>query len=269
MTETLTHRQSGMLQYVRCGEKFRRKREEWRPSGVSMLRGTGVHAGAAHNFRQKIESHQDLKRDDIIDVSIASFDNKLEEEGCTLAPEEKSRGEKTVIGEERDRVWRLAALQADQLAPLVQPVAVEQTIIANFDTHGFKFRGTLDLKDELRKIIDIKSARKKKPKNEQHKDFQLTTYACLNFIATKQMPSSLELNVLVDKKTPEMQILTTTRTVEDFEVWFRYVVAVDKAIRAGVFPPANKSDWWCAPKWCEYWTDCIYWSDAERARMVA
>jgi len=271
MTNQLIHRQSAIITYWMCAEKYRRRyaNEEFRSPCARMIRGSGVHGGAAHNFRQKKDSHQDLKKQDIVDKAVAVFDEIYENEGCTLAPEEKSRGKGIVIGEERDRVWRLSELQADDLAPTIQPVAVEQTIIADFPSLGFKVRGTLDLKDSRNVIQDLKSSTKKRPAADVHKDFQLTTYAALDFTLTKKMPAGLKLNVLVDKKRPELQILETARDMQDFETWFRTIKAVDAAIRAGIFPPTNKHNWWCSPKWCEYWADCIYWSESERSRISA
>jgi len=272
LTELLVHRQSSILTYVRCGEQYRRRYVEGdvRPPGVRMLRGTGVHAGAKHNFRQKIESHEDLKGDDIIDFSIATFDDRLKNEGVSLAPDEKSRGEGIVVGEERDRVHRLSTLYADDFAPVIQPVSVEQTIEAEFPSKGFKLHGTLDLKDTREIVIDLKSSVRKRSKGDQHKDFQLTMYSALVFTLEKKMPAGAELVVLVDKKSgAEVQILPTTRTVQDFAAWFRYIEAVHNGITKGVFPPANKADWWCSPKWCGYWFDCQFWSDSERSRVTA
>lgn len=272
MTELLVHRQSSILTYVRCGEQYRRRyiEKHIRPPGVRMLRGTGVHAGAKHNFRQKIESHEDLKSQDIIDYSIATFDGRFKEQGVTLAPDEKSRGQGIVVGEERDRTYRLSELYADKFAPAIQPVSVEQTIEAEFPSKGFKLHGTTDLKDTREIIIDLKSSVRKRSKGEQHKDFQLTMYAALDFTLHKKMPAGCELVVLVDKKSgAEVQTLSTTRTVQDFAAWFRYIEAVHDGILKGVFPPTNKANWWCSPKWCGYWADCQYWSDSERSRVIA
>ena len=271
MTEELTtHRQSGLLMYVRCAEQYRRRiiENEIRPPAVRMLRGTGIHAGAQFNFRQKKESHEDLSAKKIIDYSVAIFDTRYDSEGVTLAPDEKSVGRNIVIGRERDRVWRLAELQAEKFAPTVQPIAVEQTIVAEFPHLGFNVRGTLDLKDDEEIITDIKSSTRSMTKGDQHKDFQLTNYSVLDFILNKKFSKGCRLAVLVDKKKPDVQILHTTRDEQDIDTWLRTVKEIDKAIRAGVFPPANKRDWWCSPKWCGYWFDCPYWSDSERSRVI-
>jgi len=258
--------------WVRCGEQYRRRyvEKEIRPPGVRLHRGTGVHAGAKHNFRQKTETHEDLKQQDIIDFSVSAFDERVKVEGVSLAPAEKSRGLGIVVGEERDRVFRLSELYADDYAPGIQPVSVEQTIEAEFPSKGFKLHGTLDLKDERQVVVDLKSGTKKRSQGDQHKDFQLTMYTALDFCHLKKMPAGAELVILVDKKSgAEVQSLPTTRTVEDFEAWFRYIETVHDGIMKGVFPPADKSQWWCHPKWCGYWFDCPYWSDSERSRVTA
>lgn len=271
MTELIVHRQSSILTYVKCGERYRRRyiENEIRPPGVRLHRGSGVHAGAKSNFRQKVESHEDMKAQDIVDISVAAFDDRVKAEGVTLSPDEKSRGQGIIVGEERDRVDRLSRLQAEDFAPIIQPVSVEQTIEADFPSKGFKLHGTLDLKDTRQVVVDIKSSVRKRSKGDQHKDFQLTMYSALDFTLHKKMPAGAELVVLVDKKSgAEVQVLPTTRTAQDFEAWFRYIETVHNGIRKGVFPPADKSNWWCSPKWCGYWFDCPYWSDSERARVI-
>jgi len=271
MTELLTHSQSSLLMYIRCGEQYRRRfiENDIRPPGVRMLRGTGIHAGAQFNFRQKRESHEDLASKKIIDYSIAIYDARYNNEGVTLAPEEKTIGRNKVVGQERDRVWRLAELQALRFAPTIQPVSVEQTIEAEFPSLGFKVRGTLDLKDETEIITDIKSSVKSRTKGDVHKDFQLTNYFALDYILNKKFAKGCRLAVLVDKKKPDIQILDSVRAEDDLDTWVRTIKEIDKAIRAGVFPPANKVDWWCSPRWCGYWFDCQYWSDSERSRVAS
>jgi hypothetical protein len=234
-----------------------------------MLRGSGVHRGAQHNFSQKVESKQDLKADDIIDFAVNNFDERLETDGCYLAPDERSRGQGIVVAEERDRVWRLSSLMATQLAPTIQPEAVEAQVTADFSTLNFKVVGTIDLITVSQAIRDLKSATKSRSKGDQHKDFQITTYAALYFALKKQMPTSLGLDVLVDlKKGPKLQQLETTRTVEDFTVWFNRIIAFDEAIKSGNFPPTNGQNWWCSPRWCGYWEDCSYISSSERSRVL-
>jgi len=272
MTEELTtHRQSGLLMYARCPAQYKRRFVDGqiRPPFARMLRGTGVHAGAHFNFRQKVDSHEDLKAKDIIDYSIAVYDNKYSEEGIILAPKEKTIGKNKVLGQERDRCWRLSELQAEKFAPTVQPIAVEKSIEADFPEHGFKVRGTLDLKDDKNIITDVKAGTKKRTVRDVHKDFQLSMYYALDMIFTGTSADGVRLAVLVDKKSPEVQLLESFRTDEDFVAWFKTVVEFDKAIKAGVFPPCNKAEWWCSPDWCGYWVDCEFWSDSERARFLA
>lgn len=243
---------------------------EIRPPGVRMLRGSGVHRSSQHNFSQKIETREDLKATDISDFAVNDFDERLEKDGCYLAPSERSRGKGIVVAEERDRVWRLSDLLATALAPQIQPAAVEAQVTAAFDQLGFTVQGTIDLITDKQVIRDVKSAVKSRSKGDEKTDFQLTTYGALYYALYKRMPAGLGLDVLVDlKRGPKLQQLETVRTLEDFVTWVKRIEAVDAAIRAGNFPPTNPQNWWCNPKWCGYWEDCIYLSDSERSRVLS
>lgn len=271
MNSLSIYSQSRILMFDKCAEQFRRRYilNEIRPPGIRMLRGTGIHRASQHNFSQKIESHQDLKISDISDYAISEFDTRINKEGVYLAPDERSRGMNVVVSEERDRVWRLSNLFGKSLAPIIQPISVEAKVSAEFDSLGFTVEGTIDLITIEKAVRDIKSSVKSRSKGDQHSDFQLTTYAALYYALNKEMPSSLGLDVLVDLKTsPKLQQLETTRTLQDFIVWFAKIEATHKAITAGNFPPTNSQNWWCNPRWCGYWEDCKYISDSERSRIL-
>ena len=94
---------SSLEMYAKCGEQFRRRYIEGDkiPPGVSMLRGTGVHAGVEANMRQKIDTYRDLPVSDVVDAAVAKFDLELAG-GYSLSPDETSRGATIVIGESRD-----------------------------------------------------------------------------------------------------------------------------------------------------------------------
>ena len=69
-----------------CPERYRRRyvNQEIVPPGISLIRGTSVHKGAEHNHRQKIKSHIDLKKKEILEIVDAEFDNRKNKEGFML-----------------------------------------------------------------------------------------------------------------------------------------------------------------------------------------
>ncbi len=115
--------------YERCGEQYRRRyiEKERIPPGVALLKGTGVHGGARVNFRQKVETHEDLPKKDIVEISVTEFERSYQNQGVLLTAEEESIGLQKVMGETKDSVVTLSGLFADEVAPVYQPAFVEES----------------------------------------------------------------------------------------------------------------------------------------------
>lgn len=264
--------------YRLCPEYWRREKIEGDFLGlttVSMSRGTGVHKGAEANFKQKINSHEDLPVADIIDASVAGFEEAIEREGfgLWLNPDEKAMGKNVVVANEMDTTIDLSTLFATELAPTIQPDLVEvqgvvDVIKSDNKDEALQFKGWIDVV-EKHKIHDLKTSGRAKPKGEAHASFQLTSYAALYFNATGHWPEELELDVLVNTKKPKLQVLVTTRDRDDLEAWMETILGVHAAIKAGVFPPAPIGSWKCSPKWCPAWTSCKYVSKSSDRRQAA
>lgn len=61
--------------------------------------------------------------------------------------------------------------------------------------------------------------------------------------------------VFVKTKTPQMQVIETTRTAGELLWLLDMVRSVWDGIAAEVYP-MNPTSWKCSPKWCEYWGMC-------------
>ncbi len=127
--------------------------------------------------------------------------------------------------------------------------------------------GFIDVAEKDR-IHDLKTAKRSKPAKDIHSNFQLTTYAGLYYAATQRWPSGLEMDVLVDTKTPKMQVLETERDRADLDAWLAVVLSVYKAIQAGVFPPAPIGSYKCGPRWCPAFSSCKYVSRSVDRRLA-
>lgn len=264
--------------YRLCPEYWKREKLEGDFLGlttVSMSRGSGVHRGAEENFKQKIESHEDLPVAEIVDASVTGFEEALERDGfgLWLNPDERAMGKPATVANEMDRTVRLATLFGTDLAPQVQPDLVEvkgkvEIIGAENEDDRLDFIGYIDVVENER-IHDMKTAARAKPKGEAHGSFQLTSYAALYFASTGRWPEELELDVLVDTKKPKLQVLVTERDRGDLDAWMETILGVHAAIKAGVFPPAPIGSWKCAPKWCPAWSSCKYVSKSSDRRLAA
>ena len=142
--------------YTKCGEAFRRRYVEHEkiPPGISLLKGRAVHKGSEYNFKQKVESHVDLKAKDIVDYSVADFETTKEKEGLLLNREEESRGASIVIGDAKDSTKDLSGLYAREVAPKYQPVGVEEEVFTELPSSSHDLKGYIDLRTDDKKILD-------------------------------------------------------------------------------------------------------------------
>ena len=120
------------------------------------------------------------------------------------------------------------------------------------DTHDLK--GAIDLVETTGTVVDHKTFAKTPSQGDVDRDIQLTAYALAQSLGG-ETPPDLRLDVVVKNKTPKTAQLKTKRTENDL-LWFvEMFVQIEKAIRAGVFPP-NPTGWHCSPAMCGYWDRC-------------
>jgi len=250
----------GML--GKCPEQYRRRYEENEiiPPGVAMARGVGVHGAAKGNFRQKIESHEDLPTQDIIDIAVSEFDRVLKR-GVRFTPEEESRGAEVVIGETRDTTAGLATVFAEEVAPAYQPEMVEQKQRIVLPEAPFDLVAILDLMTTDGYVVDLKTSSKSPGLYDADQSEQLTFYALVYKALKGELPVGVSLEVLVEtpaQKKRYRKALHSTRTIGDLTALVNRINMAVKLIDAGVFIPTNPSNWWCDSRWCGYFNTCKY-----------
>lgn len=260
----LSHTQIDM--HCRCGEAYRRRYIEGEiiPPGIVLLEGKGVHGGVEVNFKQKIESHKDLPEKDIVAAAVAKFETE-KAGGYALTAEEQARGASVVLGEAKDMTAILAKLHAQEQAPDYQPVAVEHTTRIILPKSSHDLLAITDLRDDLGRIVDLKTAKKSPPQGDVDKSMQLTIYAAANMVDTGKLPTEVRLDVLVKNKTPKRVVLSSTRTMADIDVLANRMNATLDAISKGMFTPAPVGAWNCSSKWCGYWATCPYVNSERQA----
>jgi hypothetical protein len=245
--------------YFTCPESYRRRYVEGEtlPPGIALLVGSGTHRGAETNFRQKISSHADMPVAQIVDAAVAGFEDALAG-GYMLSAEEQAQGAKTVLGTAKDQVAVLAQVHAEQQAPDYQPIAIEKEILIPFPRATHNILGYIDLTDDRRRVVDFKTAAKRKPQKDADESLQLTIYAASFQIDTGSPPAEVRLDTLVKTTNPARQVLTSQRGPADFAVLINRINVMLAAVKAGIFPPAPIGSWKCCPKWCGYFDTCPY-----------
>lgn len=237
--------------YLRCGEAYRRRYVEGEriPPGIVAVQGTGVHAGAEVNFRQKILTGSDLPVRDIIDASVDGFDRQLKE-GWTVDPEGPS------VGDARDQLASLATVLAKEVCPEYQPTHVEQTVRIELPG-AYDMLGVVDLAADG-KVIDFKTTAKTMSQSQVDKSPQITFYAAAHRILTGSIAEEVVIENLVKTKKPKRVRIASTRDKRDFAALAARINAVSAGIQAGVFVPAEQGSWMCSQRWCGYYESCPY-----------
>lgn len=241
--------------YLTCGERYRRRYicGDIIPPGIALVKGKSVHKGIEINNRQKIESHEDLPKSDIIEQTVTAYEQDVQQD-LLFQPDENP---KDVIGKGKDGVVSLAGLYADEVAPTIQPVqAEEKTLIEMYDSKPIMV--VIDCIDDKGVIHDYKTSGKTKPQSEADTSLQLSLYAMAYHDQTGKMPSSLQLDTLVETKTPKYVPLVTRRDESVYQKTANFLQSVSTGIERGVFLPAQPGSWTCDPRWCGYYDTCKY-----------
>lgn len=252
---------SQLEMFLKCPEQYRRRyiEGEKRPPSIHAHRGSGFHGGVEVNYRQKIETHEDLPTKEIVEAAAEVFDNRVKMEGTAFSKEEISVGIKKVIGEHKDMTVRLATFWADNVAASYQPTMIEETIRVEMPQASRDLFAIIDIAAEGDLVIDMKTAAKSKPKDAADQSTQLTINAVCFKAKTGRFPEKVILDTIVDSKSgTKRQLLKSERDVDDIRALSNKLNVVMASIETGLFPPAPEGSWWCSEKWCGYWGDCAY-----------
>lgn len=262
--------QSQLVKFEMCGEAYRRQYIDREPdlAGTAALRGSGVHGAAQVNHRQKKTSGVDLPKKDLVDAAVASFEERKAKDGFRLTPDEQSIGVRATMARTIQTVTTLTGLYADKVAPDIHPDLIEEKIVVELPNTNISLGGTLDLTTTERRLKDFKTANRSKSQKDADESAQLTLYEFLYEKKTGHRASGIDLEVLVDLKTPKHQRISTTRGPKDRQVLFSRINVMLRAREAGIFAPAQVGAWNCSEKWCSYWSTCPY-VNSERAAASA
>jgi hypothetical protein len=173
--EHLSPSSLGML--ARCPEQWRNRyclgRKE-RP-GEALVLGTAIHSTAERNFSQKITTYQD--------VPIPELVEWYEDEGFAAAvAREEERNEFDVRWDTdperaRERGRSIIYAYQFQVAPRVQPLAVEERVEADFGL-PVPVIGYSDART-AQQVIDLKTGKQARKKIKPHWRFQAGVYSTI------------------------------------------------------------------------------------------
>ena len=234
--------------YLRCPAQyfFRYVRGIKIPPSSALTRGKCVHAGVEHNYRQKIESRQDVSVNEVTEYVAAEFEALQDE--TQFEPDE-------VPGQVKDVTVTLAKTYHVELAPKIQPILVEQEILLPIEPYGILLKGYVDLVDDKLWVRDTKTSMRSPAAAEIDKSLQLSAYAYSLQKITGEMPRGVALDYVVATKEPKVVTLEGTRNQQQINRFVNTAARVGRAISEGCFYP-SEHNFLCSPEKCGYWELC-------------
>jgi len=241
---------------LKCGEKFRRRyiEGEKAPAGIDAARGQGVHAASKVNLRQKVATMVDLPLSDMQDAARDGYVKSLQEGGVYLAPEDVP-AKNRIINTALNDVISLTGLYAAEVAPAIQPVAVEERFALDVGL-PIPMAGIMDY-EQTESIGDLKTSGKLWTPGREKTELQAKLYSYVFEKKTGKRPR-FDYKILVNKKKPELQTLSMVPTIQDYRAMLLTVVRFWQMVQSGVFLPADRGHWSCSLRWCNFYQTCRY-----------
>jgi len=206
----------------------------------SLALGLAVHRALEVNFREKVETREDLETTGVVMVFREAWMEQVPE--TEFAPDE-SQGDLRRVGE------RLVAKYMDEVAPTIQPAAVELDV--HGEIAGVPVRGRVDILDVDGQLIDIKTAARRPSSVAPDYAFQLATYRQI----TPGASGAVRIDSLV--RTQTVQVVQQAYTVENQDIRATHVLypMAHKAMDTGMYCP-NRQSLLCSRKHCSFWKHC-------------
>jgi len=206
----------------------------------SLALGLAVHQALEVNFREKIDTHEDLETTGVLCVFREAWMEQVPE--TVFAPDE-SQGDLRRQGE------RLVAKYMDEVAPAVEPAAVELDVQG--EIAGVQVRGRVDVLDVEGRLIDFKTASRRPSCVSPDYAFQLATYRQI----TPGASGEVRIDSLV--KTQAVQIVQQAYSVGEQDIRATQILypMAQKAMRSGMYCP-NRQSMLCSQKHCSFWKEC-------------
>jgi hypothetical protein len=206
----------------------------------SLALGLAVHQALEVNFREKIETREDLETAGVVCVFREAW---MEQVPQTVFTADESQGDLRRTGE------RLVSKYMDEVAQTVEPAAVELDVQGEIS--GVAVRGRVDVLDVEGRLIDFKTASRRPSSVSPDYAFQLATYQQI----TPGASGEVRIDSLV--KTQTVQIVQQAYTVWDADVRATQVLypMAQKAMGSGMYCP-NRQSMLCSQKHCSFWKQC-------------
>lgn len=255
-----TYSPSSINMIFGCGQQYYYRYIEGRkiPPAARMIVGRAVDQSSNIDLQEKLDGKELLPVEAVIDKARDTVIAEWDKEGVALDSEEAEKGIEAVKGEAIDSSVTLARLHHTDVAPAIEPSALQRKFELTIAGYDFSIIGYKDIEERGgASIRDTKTSRKSPSRLAVDESTQLDVYA-LHSYAAQGIEPEVHLDYLVDLKTPKAVTISGRKTKADFPPVLERIAATDRAVKAGVFVPARADDWRCSERWCGYWNLCPY-----------
>lgn len=251
---------SAINSYINCSlQYFFKYVEGLKPSHTSICLpfGTAYHTARAFVANAKF-ANAHLKRQDIsLEEAVAIFADSFH---AGIAQTEDLKADEGETAALEETGMRMVESLFNSLDPKEIVIETNKAFIVPVENVDTPLIGELDMltrnPDNGRlRIVDFKTAARKWPEDKAQKDLQASAY-CMAFNAEYNTIPEFRFEICTKTKKPEIQILDTERTEQDFAKFANIVRAVDHGIKSKVFIP-NSSSFFCSD--CPFKQHCEKW----------
>ena len=206
----------------------------------SLALGSAVHRALEANFRDKLETKEDLPVEGVVSLFKIAWKDQCAE---TEFRDEENPAEMGRMGEDLVRKYMSEA------APQIEPAAVELDVEGKIGE--VKVRGRVDLLDTEGTVVDVKTSARKPSGISPEYAFQLATYRQI----TPGTTGEVQLDTLVKTKT--VQLIRQSYTVSEQDLLATRVQypLVQEGIRKSLYLP-NRQSLLCSRRNCAFWRQC-------------
>lgn len=217
--------------------------------GVALTIGSTVHESVEDDLRHKMDNEGVLMEDENVKDNAASrFEANFLKDEPDLGEMEK--------GTAKDQSVTLSVLHHVALAPMIEPVALEEKLPLILNGFPFDLLGYIDIR-EYEAIRDTKTKGRTPPKSEIDTDLQFTVYSLLYKKHFGTIPD-IHIDCIVKTKKPKAVTISTSRSKAHHQQLIRRIEIASQIIEAGIFAPALPGTWWCSERFCGYWSRCPF-----------
>lgn len=240
---------SSISTFMRCGKQweFAYVYAYKRPPTLRAVIGNAAHEAVEVNYRQKMETGDDLPVDDVKEAFSDSFERQMSDE-VYFDDEEAERP-----GEAKDSGYKVIDRYQKEVAPPIQPLMIEEQV--RFRINGIPFSGYIDLVDQKRRVRDLKTVKRKPSKNDYA--LNMIGYAVGYRQKTGETETGVVLDYMVRTQKPYYNPVPSEGPVPPAAIaqFAEVVTGVAEAVKKGVFLPTGLNNNACS--WCGYKEICL------------